>query len=98
MGHIASHEGFKVDPNKIKSMMEWSILKTLNNLSGFLRLTRYYHKFFKNCDQLATPLTTLLKKEALFWTQEETRGFEKLDAMSMTLFLSIPNFTKTFIM
>ena len=32
LGHIVSHEGVKVDPNKIKSMVDWWIPKTLKNL------------------------------------------------------------------
>jgi hypothetical protein len=36
LGHIVSHEGVKVNPNKIKGMMEWLIPKTLKNLKGFL--------------------------------------------------------------
>jgi hypothetical protein len=35
LGHIVSHEGVKVYPNKIKAMMDWSIPKTLNNIRGF---------------------------------------------------------------
>jgi hypothetical protein len=34
LGHIVSH-GVKVDPNKIKSIREWTIPKTLNKLRGF---------------------------------------------------------------
>jgi hypothetical protein len=44
LDHIVSHEGVKVDPNKIKVMREWSIPKTLKKLRGFLGLTRYYHQ------------------------------------------------------
>ena len=32
LGHIVSREGVKVDPNKIKSMMNWLIPKTLKNI------------------------------------------------------------------
>ena len=45
LGHIVSHERVKVDPNKIKAMMDWPIPKTLNNFRGFLGLIVYYHKF-----------------------------------------------------
>lgn len=67
-----SHVGFKVDPNKIKSMKEWPIPK----LRGFLRLISYYHQFVNNHGQTIEPLTSLLMKEAFSWTQKETKSFE----------------------
>jgi hypothetical protein len=63
LGYIVSHEGVKVDPNKIKSMREWTIPKTLKKLRGFLGLTGYYYKFSKHYGEITPLLTTLLKKE-----------------------------------
>ena len=68
LGHIVSHEGVKVDPNKIKAMRECPIPNTLKKLRGFLGLTGYYCNFFNNYGQIATPLRALLKKEAFSWT------------------------------
>jgi hypothetical protein len=98
LGHILSHEGVKVDPNKIKAMMDWSIPKTLKNIRGFLGLTGYYRKFVRNYGRITTPLTTLTKKDAFSWTPEATKSFEQLkEVMCKSPVLTTPDFTKTFI-
>jgi hypothetical protein len=95
--HIVSHEGVKVDPNKIKAMMDWPIPKTLKNLRGFLGLTSYYCKFVHNYGRIATPLTRLTKKDAFSWTPEETKSFEQLkEVMCKSPILTTLDFTKTF--
>jgi hypothetical protein len=64
LGHIVSHEGVKVDPNKIKAMMDWPIPKTLNILRGFLGFIGYYHKFVRHYGRIITPLMKLTNKDA----------------------------------
>jgi hypothetical protein len=98
LGHIVSHEGVKVDPNKIMAMMDWQIPKTLKNLKGFLGLAGYYRKFVRHYGRIAAPLTTLTKKDSFSWTPEATKVFEQLkEVMCKALVLTTPDFTKTFI-
>jgi hypothetical protein len=98
LGHIVSHEDVKVDPNKIKSTMDWLIPKTLMNLRGFLGLPGYYRKFVRNYGRIASPLTALTKKVAFSWTTEETQYSEQLkEATCKAHVLTTPNFTKTFV-
>jgi hypothetical protein len=96
LGHIVSHEGVKVDPNKIKAMMDWPIPKTLKNIRGFLGLTGYYRKFVRHYGRIETPLTTLTKKDAFSWTPKETKSFEQLkEVMCKDPILTTPDFTKS---
>ena len=98
LGHIVSHEGVKVDRNKTKSIKEWKIPTNLKHMQGFLGLTGYYRKFFKNYERIATPLKILLKKDAFSWTPEATKAFEHLkEEMCLAPVLATPDFTKTFI-
>ena len=47
---------------------------------------------------MASPLTTLLKKDAFSWNPEATQSFQQLkEAMCKALVLMIRDFTKTFI-
>ena len=99
LGHIVSHEGVKVDPNKIKAIKEWKVPTTIKQLRGFLGLTGYYRNFVKNYGRIAAPITTLLKKYAFSWTPEATKAFEHLqEEMCLAPVLAMLDFTKTFIM
>jgi hypothetical protein len=89
----------RVDPKKIEAMQNWPLPKTLKILCGFMGLIGYYCKFFHNYGKTATPLISLLKKNAFSWTPVIDQSFQALkEAMCTTHVLALPYFTKTFVL
>jgi hypothetical protein len=99
LGHIVGKAGVRVDPKKIEAVKDWTRPKTLKILCGFLGLTGYYRKFFKNYRKIVAPLTALLKNNSFTWNPATNEAFQTLKAaMCTTLVLVLPNFTKTFVL
>jgi hypothetical protein len=99
LGHIISKDGVQVDPNKIGSMQDCPCTKTLKRLCGFLGLTGYYRKFVWNYGKIATPLTSLLKKNAFTSTSVADHAFQALKyVVYSTSVLALPDFTKSFLL
>ena len=62
LGHIISANGVKVDPEKIKAIVDWPPPENLTHLKGFLGLCGFYKRFVKGYSQSAAPLTDSLKR------------------------------------
>ena len=78
LGSSGWKDDIRVDPKKIESMQDWPHPKTLKRLRGFLGLTGYYRKFFKNYEKIAAPLIALLKKNSFTWTPATAQAFQTL--------------------
>ncbi|XP_057969557.1 uncharacterized mitochondrial protein AtMg00860-like [Malania oleifera] len=97
LGYLVSSKGVRVDPSKLQAMIDWTLPKTLKALRGFLGLTRYYRRFIKGYGAIATPLTSLLKKNRFHWNEEAKKAFRELkEAVSTPPILALPDFTKKF--
>jgi hypothetical protein len=47
MGHVISEEGVAVEPDKIRSIMEWPTQKDISDIRSFMGLAGYYRRFIK---------------------------------------------------
>jgi transposase InsO family protein len=80
LGYIVeAGKGVRVDPEKIKAIVEWEQPTTVKGVRGFLGFANYYREFVKNYSEIARPLTALTKKGQEFrWTEECSQAFEEL--------------------
>jgi hypothetical protein len=79
LGHVLSEEGVVVDPNKIRSIMEWPNPKDVLDIISFMGLVGYYRIFIKGFSKIGCPITALQKKGIKFiWTQKCEERFQTL--------------------
>jgi hypothetical protein len=77
LGHFISKDGIVMDPEKIGSIIEWSVLKNVTEFRSFMGLSGHYRRFIAGFSRIAHPITSLQRKEKKFqWTKECERSFQ----------------------
>jgi hypothetical protein len=79
LGHVISKEGVAVDPDKVRSIMEWHTLKDVSDIRFFMGLAGYYRRFIKGFSKISCLITALQKKGTkFFWTSKCEERFQEL--------------------
>jgi hypothetical protein len=79
LGHVLSEEGVAVDPDKIRSIMEWPTPRDVSDIRSFMGLAGYYRRFIEGFSKIGCPITALQKKGTKFlWTQKCEERFQTL--------------------
>ncbi|GAU38891.1 hypothetical protein TSUD_67540 [Trifolium subterraneum] len=97
LGHIVSVKGVQPEPSKIQAMVNWPQPTSIKALRGFFGLTGFYRKFIKGYAAIASPFTTLLRKNAFQWSTDAQTAFDQLKiAMTQAPTLALPDFSQPF--
>lgn len=74
--------GIKMDPDKVKAIVEWLPPTSVKGVRSFLGFANYYRIFIKDYASISKPLTDLTKKDNKFlWTEACQLAFEQLKKM-----------------
>ncbi|WVZ78991.1 LOW QUALITY PROTEIN: hypothetical protein U9M48_026625 [Paspalum notatum var. saurae] len=95
LGHILSEKG-RVDPSKVKDVLNWKQPETVTEIRSFLGLVGYYRRFIKDFSKAAKPMTSLTKKNAKYlWSSNCEEAFQTLKK-AVNIGTAQPDVTKPF--
>ena len=79
LGLIVGRDGFKMDPEKVRTILEWKTPHSATDVLRFNGFCNFYRRFIKNYSKIVTPLINLTKKNAVFnWSLECQDAFKTL--------------------
>ncbi|KAL0148819.1 hypothetical protein M9458_055828, partial [Cirrhinus mrigala] len=99
LGYIVSSEGIRMDPDKVKAVVDWPTPDSLKALQRFLGFTNFYRRFIRNFSQLAAPLTALTSSKTTFrWSDAANVAFTNLKSRFVSApILVAPDPTRQFV-
>ena len=59
LGHIVSSNGTRMDPKKIKAVLDWPVPTNTKQLQQFLGLCNYFRRYIKDYATIASPLSRI---------------------------------------
>ncbi len=99
LGFIVSPEGVRMDPDRVKAVVNWPTPDSRKALLRFLGFANFYRRFIRNFSQLAAPLTALTSTKMTFrWSNAAEAAFTKLRGRFVSApILQAPDPTRQFV-
>ena len=98
LGCYVGKKGVRVDPEKVKAVVDWPVPQNVKQLRKWLGLANYLHKYTKNYADIVRPLSSLLRKDAEWhWGSEQNDAFEQIKrSLIEAPILGLPNQDRPF--
>ena len=79
LGVDIGSQGLSVQEKKVKAIVDWKSLNSVEDIRSFIGMVSYYRKFIPRFAHIAAPLNDLLKKDTPWrWGEVERNAFEEL--------------------
>jgi hypothetical protein len=98
LGHIIGNGCLRVDPRKVKVVLDWLQPKDVSELRSFLGLANYFRRFIQGYSSLVSPLNDLLQQGVSFtWDSRQQFAFDAVkQALTSAPVLRLPDPSKPY--
>lgn len=99
LGFVISQEGLKMDPEKVRAILDWPCPRNIYEVKLFHGLESFNRKFIRNFSNMCAPIVGTIKREhkTFEWKEEVERGFILLkQKIEENPILALPDFQKLF--
>ena len=99
LGFVILAEGLKMDPEKVRAILEWPTLRSATEVRSFHGLASFYRKFIKGFSSICGPLTETMRgdRKEFMWTTGADKSFNLLkEKVTEQPVLALLDFNKVF--
>ena len=61
LGFVISTDGLRMDPKKVKEILEWPTLENVGEVRSFQGLASFYKRFIRNFNSICNAMTTTMR-------------------------------------
>lgn len=100
LGFILNEAGLKVEPEKVKPLLEMKDPRNLKQARRFLGMASWYRRYIPDLATLLQPINSLLKKGTKFhWGEEQENVLQDIKSrLTSAPVMSCPHFDRPFIL